>query len=88
MERTNFKNETLFLSFTAMITSGNGRNGTNFHIRNRMVNTIEMSRDGLIDIVVSNGTQMFGKPVGKTSASFTDVKLTTFTARDAVNDVG
>ena len=32
-----FKNETLFVSFTAIITTRNGWNGTNFNVRNRVV---------------------------------------------------
>ena len=84
---SNFKNETLFVSFTAIITTKNRWNDTNFHIGNRVVSSIKMSRSRLVNIIVPYGTKVFRKSVRSTSARFTDVKFTTFNARNAVNDV-
>ena len=50
-----------------------------------MVSTIEMLGDMLVNIVVSYGTKMFGKPVRQTSA--TDIKYMAFAVGSAVNDV-
>ena len=63
MNGSNFKNETLFLSFTAIITTKNGSDGTNFYIRNRMVDSIEMSRNRLVNIIVPYGAKVFSKSV-------------------------
>ena len=52
-----------------------------------MVSSINMSRNRLVNIV-PYGTKVFSKSVRKTSARFIDVKFATFTARNAVNDVG
>ena len=49
---------------------------------------IKVSRNRLVNIIVPYGTKVFSKPVRWTSARFTDVKFATFTARNAVNDVG
>ena len=43
MHGSNFKNEMLFVSFTAIITTRNGCDGTNFYIGNRKVSSIKMS---------------------------------------------
>ena len=40
----------------------------------------------LVNVIVPYGTNVFSKSGRKTSACFTDVKFTTFTARNAVND--
>ena len=85
MNGSNFKNETLFVSFTAIITT---RNGTNFYLGNRVVSSIKMSRNRLVNIIVPYGTKVFSKSVRWPSARFTDVKFATFNARNAVNDVG
>ena len=53
-----------------------------------MISVIEMSGHRLVNMVVSYGTKMFGKPVRGTSASLTDVEFTAFIARYAINDVG
>ena len=60
MNGFNFKNETLFVSFTAIITT---RNGTNFYVGNRVVSSIKMSRNRLVNIIVPYGTKMFSKSV-------------------------
>ena len=46
--------------------------------------------DELVNIIgtLHHGTKVFSKSVRQTSARFTDVKFATFTARNAVNDVG
>ena len=71
----NFKKETLYLSFTATITT-------------RLVGSINMSRNRRVNVIVLYGTEMFNKSVRSASARFTDVKFATFNARNAVNDVG
>ena len=43
MNGSNFKKETLFVSFTAVITTRNGWNCTNFYVGNRVVSSIKMS---------------------------------------------
>ena len=53
-----------------------------------MVCAVETPGDRLVNIVVPYGTKMLGKPVRKTSASFSDIKFGTFIARYAINDVG
>ena len=53
-----------------------------------MVISIKISRNRHVNIIVPYGTKVFSKSVGKMSAGFTNVKFTTFTARNAVNDVG
>ena len=63
MNGSNFKNETFFVSFTAIITTRNGSDGTNFHIGNRVVNSIKMSRNRLVNIIVPYGTKVFSKSV-------------------------
>ena len=68
------------MSFTAIVTTGNGQQGTDFHI--------EMTGHKFFGNVVPGGTQMFEKPVGETSFSFTDVNFGVFIAGDAINDVG
>ena len=88
MNGSNFKNETLFVSFTAIITTRNGWNGTNFYVGNRVVSCIKMSRNRLVNIIVPYGTNVFIKSVRETSVRFTDVKFATFNARNAVNEVG
>ena len=52
-----------------------------------MVKSIKMSRTRLVNIIVPYGTKVFSKSV-RESARSTDVKFATFTARNAVNDVG
>ena len=54
-------NDTLFVSFTAIITARNGWDGTNFDIGNRMVGSIKMSRNRLVKIIVPYGTKVFSK---------------------------
>ena len=51
MNGSNFKNETLFVSFTAIITTRNEWNGTNFDVGNRVVSSINMSRNRLVKSV-------------------------------------
>ena len=46
MNGSNFKNETLFVSFTAIITTRNGWNSTNFYVENRVVSSIKMVVNG------------------------------------------
>ena len=53
-----------------------------------MVGSIKMSRNRLVNIIVPYGMKMFSKSVRQTSACFTDAKFKTFTAGNAVNDVG
>ena len=43
MNGSNFRNETLFVSFAAIITTRKGWNGTNFNARNRVVSSVKMS---------------------------------------------
>ena len=88
MNCSNFKNETLFVSFMAIVTTRNGWNCTNFYLGNRVVSSIKMSRNRLVNIIVPYATKMFSKYIRYTSARFTDLKFATFTARNAVNDVG
>ena len=58
MNGSKFENETLFLSFTAFVTAGDEGNGTNFHVRNRMVGAIEMSGDWFVNIIIPHGAKM------------------------------
>ena len=58
MNSSNFKNETLFVSFMAIITTRNGSDGTNFFIRNRVVNSIKKSRNRLVNMIVPYGTKV------------------------------
>ena len=51
MNSSNFKNETFFLTFTSIITTRNGWDGTNFYIGNWMVSSIKMSRNRLVNIL-------------------------------------
>ena len=88
MNGSNINNETLFVSFMAIITTRNGSDGTNFFIRNRVVNSIKKSRNRLVNMIVPYGTKLFSKSVRWTSTRFTNVKFATFTGRNAVNDVG
>ena len=44
MNGSSFKNETLFLSFTTIITTRNGWDGPNFYIGNRRIGSIKMLR--------------------------------------------
>ena len=44
---SNFKNETLFVSFTAIIKTRNGWNGTNVYVGNRVVSSTKMSHNKL-----------------------------------------
>ena len=75
MNGSNFKNEMLFVSCKAIITMRNGSNSTNTYVGNKVVSSIKMSRNRLVNIVVPYGTKVFSKSV-------------TFNARNAVNDVG
>ena len=52
-----------------------------------MVSAIEMSGDRLVNIVVSYGRKMFGKPVREISASLPDVEFMAFAAGYTVNEV-
>ena len=89
MNGSNFKKWDAFRVFYGyIITTRNGWDGTNFYIGNRMVSSIRMLRNRLVNIIVPYGTKVFSKYVRLTSACFTDVKFTTFTGRNAVNDVG
>ena len=63
MNGSNFKNEMLFVSFTAIITTRNGGDGTNFYIGNRVVSSIKMSRNRLVNIIVPYKTKVFSKSV-------------------------
>ena len=47
MNGSNFKTETLFVSFTAIITTRNGWDDTNIYIGNRVVSSMKMSRKRL-----------------------------------------
>ena len=60
---SNFKNETLFVSFTAIITTRNGWNGTNVYTGNRVVTSIKMSRNRLVNMIVPYGTKVFSKSI-------------------------
>ena len=64
MNGPNFKDETLFLSFATIITAKNLGDGTNFHVRKRMIGTIKMSGDRFVDVSIPYGAKMFGKSVG------------------------
>ena len=64
MNGSNFKDETLFLSSATIITARNLGDGTNFHVRKRMIGTIKMLGDKFVDVSISSGTKMFGKSVG------------------------
>ena len=64
MNGSNFKDETLFLSFATIITARNLGDGTNFHVRKGMIGTIKMSGDRFVDISIPHGAKMFGKSVG------------------------
>ena len=61
---SNFKGETLFVSFATIITARNLGDGTNFHARNRMIGTIKMSGDRFVDVFIPYGAKVFGKSVG------------------------
>lgn len=45
---------------------------------------IEIPGDEFINIVVPHRGKMFGKPVRETLFCFTDIRLTTFIARDEI----
>ena len=70
MNGSNFKNEMLFLSFMAIITTTNGLDGTNVYIGNRPVGSFKMS-------YMQQACQHHHQ-VPETLACFTDVKFTTF----------
>ena len=57
MNGSNFKNETLFVSFTAIITT------RNVYVGNRVASSIKMSRNRLVNIIVPYGTKVFIKSV-------------------------
>ena len=54
--------EAHFLSFTAIIATWNGTEGSNFHIRDTMVARGEMSGNRFGVIVVYDWPKMFTKP--------------------------
>lgn len=58
---TKFENEMHFMSFAAIVTIGNGTEGSNFHSRNDMTTRIEMSGNRLGSIIGSNSTTMLTK---------------------------
>ena len=64
INNSNFKNEMLFVSFSHkrhysiyIITTRNGWDGTNFYIGNRMVSSIKMSCNRLVNIIASYGNE-------------------------------
>ena len=64
MNGSNFKDETLFLSFAIIVTARNLGDGTNFYVRKRMIGTIKMSGDRFVSVSIPYGAKMFGKSVG------------------------
>ena len=81
--KSNFKNETLFVSFTAIITSRNGWNGTDFYVGNRAVGSIKMSRNRLVNIIVPYGTKVqylanLSDKLRPASDSFNDIVIVIF----------
>ena len=50
---SNFKDETLFLFFATIITAKNWGDGTNFHVRKRMIDTIKISGDRFVNVSIS-----------------------------------
>ena len=52
MSGSNFKDETLFLSFATIITAKNLGDGTNFYVRKRMIGTIKMSGERFVDVSI------------------------------------
>lgn len=58
---TKFENGMHFMPFAAIVTITNGTEGSNFHIRNDMTTTIEMSGNRLVNIAGSNSTTMLTK---------------------------
>ena len=55
-------NETHFLSFTAIVNTRNGTEGSNFHVRNAVTTRIKMSGNRLVSIVGRNCTTMLTEP--------------------------
>ena len=60
---SNFKDELLFLSFATIITARNLGDGTNFHVRKRMIGTIKMLGNRFVDVSIPYGVKMFGKSI-------------------------
>ena len=75
MSSSKLENDTPFLSLAAIIATRDGWDGTDFHIRNRMVCAVEMSGYRLVNIVVPYETKMLGKSVRETSAQFLRCKV-------------
>ena len=88
MSYSKFENETPFLSLAAIIATRAGWDGTDLHIRNRMVSAVEMLGDRFVNIFVPYGTKMLCKPVRETSACFSYMEFGTFITWYAINDVG
>ena len=51
MSGSKFENETPFLSLAAIVGTGDGWDGTNFNIRDRIVSAVEMPGNRLVSIV-------------------------------------
>ena len=83
-----FKNEMHFMYFGAIISSRNGTEGSNFHIWNIVITSIEMSGNRLVSIVTNGSTAVLTKPCLQKSSSFSNIKHATSTSWDVVDEMG
>ena len=69
--------------FAAIVTTRNGTENTNFHIRNTVITRIKMSGNRLVHIIGLNSSTMLTKPCPQSSSSFPNIKHATSAAGDA-----
>ena len=81
-------NKTHFMSFAAIIATRNATEGSNFHIWNTVITSIEMSGNRLVSIATNDSAAVLTKPCPQKSSSFSNVKHATSTAWDAVDEMG
>ena len=76
------------MSFSAIIATRNGAEGSNFHIRNTMTAIVEVSGNRLVCVVACDSATMLAKPSPQTSSSFSNGKHATSTARYTIDEMG
>jgi hypothetical protein len=71
-----------------IIATGNWTEGLNFHVWNTVIATIKMSGNRLFGFVTNDSTPMLMEPCPQRSSSLPDIKHATFTAWNAVDEMG